>query len=61
MFSYCLLAWRWPGLLVRIIIIVIAAAAAGRWEPSAVLPLAAGTGLGGWLLAAAPGRVAVAR
>jgi hypothetical protein len=61
MHSYWFVAWRRPGLVIKIVIIVIVAASAGRWEPSAILPLAAGTGLGGWFLAGAPGRAAVAR
>jgi hypothetical protein len=42
------------GRLIRVIIIIIIAVVAARWEPSAVLPLIAGIGFGGWLVASLP-------
>jgi len=59
--NLCIVAWRWPGQLIRVIIIVVIAAIAARWDPSAALPLIAGVSLGGWLLASVPGTAVVAR
>lgn len=51
MLSLCIVTRGWPGQLIRVIIIVIAAAASARWDPPAALPLIAGITLGGWILA----------
>lgn len=40
--------------VLRIIIIVVVAAVAARWDPPVAVPLIAGLGLGGWLLAGSP-------
>jgi hypothetical protein len=59
--SVCLRARpRWPGRTIRVLIVILVIAAAGRWEPSEVLPLVLGTGLGGLLLASVPASQAVA-
>lgn len=50
----CVRARRWPGQVIRIIVIIVIVAAAARWEPGEVLPLIAGIGLGCWLLAGQP-------
>lgn len=47
--SLCAAGLRWPARLVRVIVIVIVVAAAARWDPGALVPLAAGSGLWAWL------------
>jgi hypothetical protein len=50
----CIAVWRWPGQIIRILVIIVIAAAVARLDPAAAIPLIAGLGLGGWLLASAP-------
>jgi hypothetical protein len=50
----CIRARRWPGQVIRIIVIIVIIAAVARWEPGDVLALIAGTGLGCCLLADQP-------
>jgi hypothetical protein len=52
--SICLTIPRWPGQIIRVIVIIVIAAAVARLDPAAVIPLVAGIGLGGWALASAP-------
>jgi hypothetical protein len=53
-FSLCIQAWRRPGPAVRVIIIVLTTAAAARFAPVTVLPLAGGIALGNWLQLSLP-------
>lgn len=50
MYYLCITGCRWPGQVIRIIVIVVVAALAVRWAPHAVLPLIVGISLGAWLL-----------
>jgi hypothetical protein len=59
--SVCLRARpHWPRQTIRILIVILVIAAAGRWAPAEVLPLILGAGLGALLLASVPAGLAVA-
>jgi len=50
----CIQVRGWLGQIIRILVIIVIAAAVARLDPAAAIPLIAGVGLGGWLLAGAP-------
>jgi hypothetical protein len=43
---------RWPARLIRVIVVIIIATVTARWDPAAAVPLAAGSGLGAWVVSA---------
>jgi len=50
----CVKTERWPGLAVRLIVVIIIAAATVRWAPDVAAPVIAGLVLSAWLLAGVP-------